>query len=82
MSKDFSLGEKWDAMLYAMKEARYYLMLRKDGERSFGETTAIGILGVAIAHAETHDEAEYVKRICEQESWPPTHPERVTTNAR
>jgi hypothetical protein len=73
---DFSLGGKWDAMLYAMKEARYYLMLRKSEERSFGESTAIGILGVAIAHAETHDNDAYVKQICAVEPWPPTYPEK------
>lgn len=79
--KDFSLGAKFDGSLNAMKKARYYLMLIKPDERVVGVSSAIGILGAAIAHMETHDEAAYVSQICAEEPWPPTFPKEVKTNA-
>ena len=79
--KDFSLGAKFDGSLNAMKKARYYLMLIKPDDRVGGVSNAIGILGSAIAHMETHDEAAYVAAICAEEKWPPEFPKEAKTNA-
>ncbi len=70
---DFSLGSKWDEMVLAMKQARYYLRLIPAEKRRIGVSTAIGILASALAYAETNNNEDYIKRICAEEP-PPEYP--------
>lgn len=71
---DLSLGGKWDAMLDALKKARYHLMLIEPEKRAVAVSNAIGIMGRAIAHAEASDKEQYVAAICAKEDWPPERP--------
>lgn len=80
LERDFSLGSKWDEMVLSMKQARYYLRIIPPEKRPGGVTNAIGILGVAIAYAETHNQSDYIARICAEEP-PPEYPKAVKTNA-